>query len=358
MAVVDGIETIRIREKINAEIALEPTSDDIEEELINNGMGQVINPDIEFIKPNGRIKKGYYIDTYLKDNLDNYLVKAVAKKWDGVVLITGIEGAAKSTNAFSIAKYIDPTFPGERIEEGKTRRKCDRIVFTAQQFMQAIDTAKPGQAIVFDEAVMGFQSQDAGSDVQKMLIKKMVTIRKLRLFIFIVIPSIFLLRRYMAVFRTRALIHYYSPDGLDRGYYKFYSYNTKRKLYIRGIKEFDQNVVKCDFFGRATDTSGFFFEEKDYDAKKDEAIKSITEAPEKKKSEASAKRQQIRNERDVYFMELYDLKKAQMPNMTFDQYATYIHDRYPQIDMSREQPRLMVKNALKFLGLSKSIVPD
>jgi len=127
----------------------------------------------------------------------------------------------------------------------------------------------------------------------------MVTIRKLRLYILIVIPSIFLLRKYIAIFRSRALIHYYCPDGLERGYAKVYSYETKRKLYIRGIKEFDQDCVKPDFIIRATDTMGFFFDENEYQIKKNEAIKKITTRGEKKDEKTN---KTIEKFRDGYFL--------------------------------------------------------
>lgn len=255
--------------------------------MLKNEEGEIVLADTIFTydRKGKRKRRGFFLDTYLKANIDNYVIKAVEKKWDAVILVTGIEGSAKSTSSFSIAKYVDPTFPGELLNEETTHRSCDRIVFTAEQFLKAVDTSTVGQAIVWDEAVLGFMAGDASTEIQKMLVKKMVTIRKKRLFIFIVIPSIFLLRMYMAVFRTRACIHFYSPDGLARGFFKFYSYDSKRQLYIRGKKEFNQNAQKADFRGRTTNTEGLFFNLKEYDDKKTAAIREITEKPKKEKEE-------------------------------------------------------------------------
>jgi len=281
-----------------------------------------------------RPKKGYYLHPDLKSNIDNYFIRAVEKKWDCVILVTGMEGSAKSTNAMSIARYIDPTFPGKRwtdeewqkwcerrvSESGKKETKgkfwnrvrqsnrgwrhCDRIVFTFDQFIKAIDTAKPKQAIVFDEAVTTMNAQDAAAEFQKTLIKKMTMIRKKRLFIFIIIPNIFMLRRYFAVARARALIHFYTPDGIDRGYFKFYNYEDKRKLYFDGWKDWSMKVAPS-FKGNAVDTAGFFFNMDEYEDKKDNAIEELTAAPEKAKKELSKGRQRIKNDRDKSIFYIY-----------------------------------------------------
>jgi len=172
--------------------------------------------------------------------------------------------SGKSTIAAQIAFICDPSI------------NIDRVVFTPDQLLVQIDASPPKTAIIFDEAVMGMLAQDAATAIQSVLIKKFVTIRKKRLFIFIVLPSIFLLRKYFAIFRTRCLIHTYTPDGITRGFFKFYSYNTKRKLYIRGMKEFDQGAQREDFAGRFVDTEGFFFDAEEYDKKKEAAIRSLT----------------------------------------------------------------------------------
>ena len=354
MVIVDKFETERVKTQIEEDIAKEPTQEQIEEELIQTGEGTIVRKHEVFINNKGKKRWGFYLNEYLKHNLDNYLIKGVAKKWDGVVAITGMEGSAKSTNAFTIARYCDPTFPGQLLNDGTNRRTCDRIVFSTKDFMEQIDKATPGQAIVFDEAVMGFLAQDSATDLQKALVKKMVTIRKKRLFIFIVIPSIFLLRMYMAVFRTRALIHFYTPDGLSRGHFKFYSYDTKRKLFVKGKKEFDQSVQKADFVGSATDTEGYFIDVKEYDKKKDEAIKSLTEEPEKKKNEASDLRKLIKGQRDVLMYEMYCKMKNTDTKFTYDNFVDHLKVRYGW-EFDSSNIGLILKNATKFMGLSNSV---
>ncbi len=265
----------------------------------------IVQTDTVFYNKNGVPHRGFYMDANLKSNIDNYFIKAVDVKWDCVVLNTGMEGSAKTTSAAAIAHYIDPTFPGELIGDGSPRRHIDRVVFTFDQLIKAIDNAKPKQAIQFDEAVMAMNAQDASSEIQKILIKKMTMIRKKQLFIFILIPKIFMLRRYFAVSRARAMIHMYTPDGISRGYFRFYNYEDKRKLYFKGFKEWDDHAAPPSFKGRTTDTSWYFYDENEYEKKKDEAIEQLTAAPQKAKKEESEQRKSIREARDKLIFVAY-----------------------------------------------------
>ena len=228
----------------------------------------IVFQDRWFQKYNGTYGRyGCFLDPTLKYNFDNFLIKGVKHGHDGIVLITGLEGTGKSTFTQQIAAYCDC----------KQTLDLSRIVFTGRDLMKAIDVAAPETALIFDEAIMDMSSQDFATEMQKILIKKFTLIRKKRLYIFIVIPSVFMLRKYFAIFRTRAMINCYCPDGITRGYFRFYSFATKKKLYLRGYKEMDMGAVKPDFSGTFVDTYGFFTDADAYEAKKDAAIKKLTE---------------------------------------------------------------------------------
>jgi len=273
-----------------------------------------------FKKETGKYRKGFYLDQRLKDNIDNYLVKPVSKKWDGVVLITGMEGSAKSTMAQALSYYVDPSFSDTKrvVRNGKEYdlvipkdQSVDRIVFTQEQFMKAVDNAKKGQAIIWDEFVMGGLSTEALGKQQNELIKYMTTIRKKQLYIFMIIPSIFMLRLYF-ILRTRFLIHCYTPDGVKRGFFKFYSYDRKRELFVKGRKYFSMKVAQSNFAGRFTDTTGFFTNMELYENKKDETIKSIGQEEEKKKDEKSKHLQEWKRKAHMYLSCWFaDLNKIQ-----------------------------------------------
>lgn len=228
----------------------------------------IVFQDRWFQKYNGTYGRyGCFLDPTLKYNFDNFLIKGVKHGHDGIILITGLEGTGKSTFTQQIAAYCDC----------KQVLDLSRVVFTGRDLMKAIDVVNPETALIFDEAIMDMSSQDFATEMQKILIKKFTLIRKKRLYIFIVIPSVFMLRKYFAIFRTRAMINCYCPDGITRGYFRFYSFATKKKLYLRGYKEMDMGVVRPDFSGTFVDTYGFFIDADAYEAKKDEAIKRLTE---------------------------------------------------------------------------------
>ncbi len=185
--------------------------------------------------------------------------------------------SGKTTHASAVCKYLDQTFPGEPLNDGTPRRHCNRIVFTGQQFSEAVAKSKPKQAIQFDEAILALLAGDAGTTIQRMIMKEITLIRKKQLYIVLVIPSIFSMRMPIAAQRSRFLIHTWSPNGIDRGYFKFYNYPTKRQLYIKGKRDFNQDAVESDFDGNFADTEGLFYDHEEYNKKKDQAIRSLAD---------------------------------------------------------------------------------
>ena len=180
----------------------------------------------------------YYMDGILKSNLDD-AKKAVREDWDMILLVDGYEGTGKSTMAMHIAKYCDPTF------------NVDKVVFTPRQFREKVISAKEYTAVVYDEAYTGLASRGAMSQVNKALVSMLAEIRQKNLIILIVMPTFFDLDRYVALWRSRALIHVYSK-GFRRGYFTFFSVEKKKELYINGKKFYSYNKPKCVFRGRFT----------------------------------------------------------------------------------------------------------
>jgi len=178
----------------------------------------------------------YYMDGYLKSNMD-IAVGAVHKDLDMVIVVDGYEGAGKSVITQQVAKYVDPTFD------------ISRIVFTPNTFRKAIVDAKQYQAIVYDESYTGLSSRQAMSRVNKALIQMIAEIRQKNLFVFIVMPSFFDLDKYIALHRSRALIHVYMTEGFKRGQFAFYNIDKKKDLYVNGKKFYSYFNPKPNFFG-------------------------------------------------------------------------------------------------------------
>ena len=205
--------------------------------------------------------KNYYMEKDLVEQLD-FLKECIGAKWDGVILGDGVEGSAKSNLFFQIAYYLDPNF------------NLDKIVFTPEQFVEAVDNASVGEFILWDEFSLAGLSTDAMTKVQGTILKKMTTIRSKRLYIGLIMSWFFELRKFFAVGRTRFLVHTYTPDGISRGFFKVWGFDSKRNLYFKGRKNYSYSV-KADMRGRFPDTTGMFVDVEAYEEKKQLAVKTI-----------------------------------------------------------------------------------
>lgn len=148
----------------------------------------------------------------LNDNLE--LIKRIIRTdQDWLHIVTGYEGSGKSNLGIQICKTIDPTFI------------VKRITFTSEEFLIAINEAKPYQAILMDEGVEGFFSRRAMSKENVDIAKTLTQIRFKNLFICICIPDWFLLDSYVRSHRVRSL-----TVVKERGIFAFYSKRQTKKI--------------------------------------------------------------------------------------------------------------------------------
>lgn len=179
----------------------------------------------------------FSMDGYLCENYD-IGKKAVKQDWDMTFVVDGGEGSGKSVCAMQGALYCDPTF------------NIKRIAFTPQQFKSMILGAEKYQAIVYDEAYTGLSSRSAMSMINRTLISMLAEIRQKNLFIFVVMPCFFDLDKYVALWRSRALIHVYTGEGFQRGFFAFYNIDKKKELYCLGKKLYNYSKPFPNFRGR------------------------------------------------------------------------------------------------------------
>ncbi len=203
-----------------------------------------------------------YMDGYLKKNLDQ-AKKVIKKDWDMIFCVDGYEGSGKSVLAQQCAYYCDNTID------------IDRITFTPQEFIDAINKASKFQAVVYDEAYGGMSSRAAMSEVNRSLMAVLAEIRQKNLFVFIVLPCFFELDKYAAVWRSRALLHVYTGDDFQRGFFSFYSQDRKKSLYVLGKKFYSYRQPPCNFHGRFT--KGYVVDEESYRIKKNATLKARSE---------------------------------------------------------------------------------
>ena len=206
-----------------------------------------------------KFEKDKYINGFLKSNLD-LITKRVNINYDGILYVAGYEGDGKTTLASQICYYLDNSF------------NLDRVVFTAKQFSEAINEAKPKTSILFDESYMTFNT-GARMTKETREVKGLLTmIRKKQLYIIIVAPTVFDIDYYIICFRSLALINVYAK-GLQRGFFAFYNREQKEKLYIKGKKTHDMKVAKPNFLGNFTKWN--ILDSDKYEKKKDDAIKKV-----------------------------------------------------------------------------------
>lgn len=191
-------------------------------------------------------------DGLLRQNLDHlkYRVKA---DWDCVVIVDGVEGSGKSCLASQCAFYLDQAF------------NLDSVVFRPEAFHNSLLSLPKYRAIVYDEAYGGLGSRASMSNVNRGIIKLLTECRQRNLFIFIVLPSFFILDRYAALFRSIALLHVYAPKG-QRGRFAAFNQERKQSLYLAGYKTYSYGAVKANFIGHFANV--FPFDKEEYVKKK------------------------------------------------------------------------------------------
>jgi len=204
------------------------------------------------VQPNE--EHNYYLDGYLKANLDASKKDVRKKDYDKFILLTGKEGCGKTTFSFQCALYCDPTF------------NLNRVCFTPEQFLDAVENAEKYQAIVFDETMWGLGARNALTKINKILIKVMSEMRSKNLFVFMNIPNFFMMDWYISQHRSTGLLYIYK-----RSFFGSYDYPTKKKLYIQG-KRFHSFSVPPNFRGRFV--KYFPLDKKAYEEKKQKAINS------------------------------------------------------------------------------------
>jgi len=208
-----------------------------------------------------RHKKKWWIDNFLKENFAFVKTKVQHKvahrRSDLFVIVDGPVGSGKSTLSFQSALWFDPSF------------NLDRVVFSVDDFLNAIIKAKPGQAVVFDEAII-VNSRSALTEFNKKIIIAMTQIRSKGLYIFFNIPSVFDLDRNLVLNRCHLLLHCFQNRFGDRGKYIVFDHEKLKYLYLKGKKLYSYAYPKANFTGNFTEF--FPLNRKKYENKKQEEI--------------------------------------------------------------------------------------
>jgi len=202
--------------------------------------------------------KNLYVNDFLNRQLQKIVKVGIHKKdKDGVYIVDGEEGSGKSVLAMQLGRVLDENF-------------CiERVCFTPEEFTKAIIRSKKGQCVIYDEAFTGLSSRGSLSEVNKLLVSLMMEMRQKNLFVIIVMPTFFLLDKYVAIWRARGLFHVYTQKG-RRGSWMFFNRNKKKILYLLGKKLYDYSQPRSSFKGRFYDQ--YVINEQEYREKKKKAM--------------------------------------------------------------------------------------
>ena len=217
--------------------------------------------------------KHFKMDKFLVDML-NSCIHRIKHKWDVAICVDGVEGSGKSNLAIGCGYYLAHKL-GKKFTHHNT-------FFDLEALINFASTARQ-EVIVFDEAALGAMGADFQNQMQRKLIKMLITSRKHgNVFIF-VIPQFFRLNRYIAYDRTIALLHTYSRDGISRGDFLCLGMKKKNKAYDlskrgMGIKSYKP----YDFAGSFPKGYEGLIDTAEYDKKKDKAIMDICKEDVKK----------------------------------------------------------------------------
>lgn len=197
--------------------------------------------------------KEHWKDTYLMENLDTAKV-IIKKDWDMLFIYDGNEGSGKSVMAMQDAYYCDPTLT------------LDRVAFTPEEFKKAVLSADKYQAVIYDEAYTGLSSRATMSMINRTLVTMLAEIRQKNLFVFVVCPCFFDVDKYVALWRSRALIHVRTGEKFQRGFFSFYNVDRKKALFVNGKKYYSYSQPKPNFVG--TFPNFYPLDEEEYRKKK------------------------------------------------------------------------------------------
>lgn len=203
--------------------------------------------------------KSFSMDKLLYEQLTMNVQPQVQKRdFDYLFIIDGEEGSGKSVFAMQLGKVLDPNLT------------INNIAFTPGEFTEYVTKSRKHQCIIFDEAFTGLSSRAAFSEINRLLVELMMEMRQRNLFVIIVMPTFFMLERYVALHRSKCLFHVYINKKGQRGHWTFYNKSYMKYIYINNKKGFTYPRKAAM---RGTYPNFYTVNEEMYRQKKKEALK-------------------------------------------------------------------------------------
>lgn len=215
--------------------------------------------------------KKYYMEKALQSNL-NFLITREKRKWDNLLLVDGFERAGKSTLARQIGYYVTYNKNRQKIDKFQ---KCKNVFFDPEDVLSFAKKNRK-EVIIWDEAALGAMAEDRFDEVQKTLVKLLMTCAKYQHFLIFVIPNIKKLLPYF-IERSIGLIRIEVVSNILRGNFSGYGKAKLERVY-NYEKGKARNKPLPDFRGKFLSYENTDKEVIDlaiYEKKKDYAIDNI-----------------------------------------------------------------------------------
>jgi len=240
----------------------------------------------------GEIKRGYYMDGYLVQNLAG-IPGHLKKDWDvvGIISGSGKVRVAKSTIAMQTGFLVAWLLAGGemnlnredldygkviKIPEKKVRFSLDKnVVFDVETLMKRGHELPMNSVLVYDEGREGLDAKSTMMNINRTLETFFQECGVYNHFIIIVLPDFFSLNKNFATARSNFLINTYVDERYNRGFMAFYNELKKENLYEFGRRKLGSfaryGATTPNFRGRFTKWLPFPKEE--YDNLKKDALR-------------------------------------------------------------------------------------
>lgn len=234
----------------------------------------------------GQKSPGKYMDAWLHKNLELYADKiSQDMTFLGIIYSSTLEvGTGKSVFATQIGEaWTEIINKKYNLNYNFT---IDNIVWRPKELMEKSFNVPKYSFILLDEWEDSSYWSELGMSLRQFFRK----CRQLNLFMICIIPNWFQLPLSYAISRSVFAIDVQFNDKLDRGFFSFYNFPSKRMLYINGKRQHNYKSARPTFNGHFPD--GYGVDEAEYRKRKyEDMVKYEQENPEKlNKSQIEAKK--------------------------------------------------------------------